>query len=93
MLEGFLAHLDGGLVPNRFPDAAGPAGYNTVDATLFMFQAVHAWERAGGPAAFVRDVFYPAACAIVDAHLQGTHHGIHVDRATGCSSPEGPEAT
>src|SRR5262249_23092628 len=48
VLEGFLAHLDQGLVPNRFPDAAGPAEYNTVDATLFMFQAVHAWERAGG---------------------------------------------
>ena len=83
VLEGFLAHLDGGLVPNRFPDAAGPAEYNTVDATLFMFQAVHAWERAGGSPAFVRDVFYPAACTIVDAHLRGTHHGIHVDPRDG----------
>ena len=83
VLEGFLAHLDGGLVPNRFPDAAGPAEYNTVDATLFMFQAVNAWEQAGGPPAFVGDVFYPAACAIVDAHLQGTHHGIHVDDRDG----------
>ena len=83
VLEGFLAHLDGGLVPNRFPDAAGPAEYNTVDATLFMFQAVHAWERAGGSPAFVRDVFYPAACSIVDAHLRGTHHGIHVDPRDG----------
>jgi len=83
VLEGFLAHLDGGLVPNRFPDAAGPAEYNTVDATLFMFQAVHAWEQAGGSPAFVRDVFYPAACSIVDAHLRGTHHGIHVDPRDG----------
>jgi predicted glycogen debranching enzyme len=90
VMEGFLAHLDGGLVPNRFPDAAGPAEYNTVDATLFMFQAVHAWERAGGPAAFVRDVFYPAACAIVDAHLQGTHHGIHVDPRDGLLVAGGP---
>ena len=90
VLEGFLAHLDGGLVPNRFPDAAGPAEYNTVDATLFMFQAVHAWERAGGPAAFVRDVFYPAACAIVDAHLRGTHHGIHVDPRDGLLVAGGP---
>jgi len=83
VLEGFLAHLDGGLVPNRFPDAAGPAEYNTVDATLFMFQAVHAWEQAGGPAAFIREVFYPAACGIVDAHLRGTHHDIHVDPEDG----------
>ena len=90
VLEGFLAHLDGGLVPNRFPDAAGPAEYNTVDATLFMFQAVHAWERAGGSPAFVRDVFYPAACTIVDAHLRGTHHGIHVDPRDGLLVAGGP---
>ena len=90
VLEGFLAHLDGGLVPNRFPDAAGPAEYNTVDATLFMFQAVHAWEQAGGSPAFVREVFYPAACAIVDAHLRGTHHGIHVDPLDGLLVAGGP---
>ncbi|HEY1334607.1 MAG TPA: amylo-alpha-1,6-glucosidase, partial [Myxococcaceae bacterium] len=81
VLEGFLAHLEDGLVPNRFPDATGPAEYNTADATLLMFQAVHAWEQAGGSPAFVRDVFYPAACAIVDAHLRGTRNGIHVDPA------------
>ena len=90
VLEGFLAHLDGGLVPNRFPDAAGPAEYNTVDATLFMFQAVHAWERSGGSPAFVRDVFYPAARTIVDAHLRGTHDGIHVDPADGLLVAGGP---
>ncbi|HTS82662.1 MAG TPA: amylo-alpha-1,6-glucosidase [Myxococcaceae bacterium] len=90
VLEGFLAHLDGGLVPNRFPDAAGPAEYNTVDATLFMFQAVHAWERAGGAQDFLRDVFYPAARAIVDAHLRGTHHGIHVDPVDGLLVAGGP---
>ncbi|HZW87762.1 MAG TPA: glycogen debranching enzyme N-terminal domain-containing protein, partial [Myxococcaceae bacterium] len=90
VLEGFLAHLDQGLVPNRFPDAAGPAEYNTVDATLFMFQAVHAWERAGGSPTFIRDVFYPAACGIVDAHLRGTHHGIHVDPVDGLLVAGGP---
>ena len=93
VLEGFLAHLDGGLVPNRFPDAAGPAEYNTVDATLFMFQAVHAWEQAGGSPAFIREVFYPAACAIVDAHLRGTHHGIHVDPVDGLLVAGGPGTT
>ena len=90
VLEGFLAHLDGGLVPNRFPDAAGPAEYNTVDATLVMFQAVHAWEQAGGSPAFMREVFYPAACGIVDAHLRGTHHGIKVDPMDGLLVAGGP---
>jgi predicted glycogen debranching enzyme len=82
VLEGFLAHLDGGLVPNRFPDAAGPAEYNTVDATLWMFQAVRAWLAAGGSGDFLRR-FYSAGCEIVEAHRRGTHHGIRVDPADG----------
>jgi predicted glycogen debranching enzyme len=83
VLEGFLKHLDGGLVPNRFPDAAGPAEYNSADATLWMFQAVHALERAGGASKFLGDTFYPAALTILDAHQRGTHHGIRVDPVDG----------
>ena len=90
---GLLAHLEDGLVPNRFPDAGGPAEYNTADATLLMFQAVNAWEQAGGSPAFVRDVFYPSACAIVDAHLRGTRNGIHVDPGDRLLVAGGPEAT
>src|SRR5262249_37930278 len=77
-----LARLDGGLGPNRFPDAAGPADYNTADATLLMFQAVRAWLAAGGSPDFLRR-FYPAACAIVEAHRRGTHHGIRVGPSDG----------
>jgi predicted glycogen debranching enzyme len=90
VLEGFLSHLDGGLVPNRFPDQSGPAEYNTVDATLWMFQAVQAFLAAGGDRAFLADVFYPAARGILEAHLRGTHHGIHVDGADGLLVAGGP---
>src|SRR5215468_9259170 len=55
-----------------------------------MFQAVHAWERAGGPPTLVRDVFYPAACTITDAHLRGTKNGIHVVPADGLLVAGGP---
>jgi len=83
VLQGFLAHLDRGLVPNRFPDGAGPAEYNTVDATLWMFQAVQALDQAGGARDFIRQVFYRAALSILDAHRSGTHHGIRVDPGDG----------
>ncbi|MBS2023990.1 MAG: glycogen debranching enzyme family protein [Deltaproteobacteria bacterium] len=80
IIRGFLAHLDGGLIPNRFPDRAGEAPeYNTVDATLWMFQAMFAYLRAGGDTAFLRDEFYPAAREIISHHLAGTRHGIRVD--------------
>jgi len=90
VLEGFLRLLDGGVVPNRFPDQAGPAEYNTVDATLWMFQAVRAYLAAGGDRAFLKEAFYPAARGIIEAHLRGTHHGIHVDAADGLLVAGGP---
>jgi len=80
VLRGFLAHLDRGLIPNRFPDSASdPPETNTADATLWMFQAVFAYLRAGGDPTFLRDEFYPAAKEIVRWHRQGTRHGIRVD--------------
>jgi predicted glycogen debranching enzyme len=90
VLEGFLRYLDGGLVPNRFPDREGPAEYNTVDATLWMFQAVRAYLGASGDPGFLGDVFYPAARGILEAHFRGTHHGIHVDPADGLLVAGGP---
>ncbi|MGO9066483.1 MAG: amylo-alpha-1,6-glucosidase [Myxococcaceae bacterium] len=90
VLEGFLRYLDGGLVPNRFPDHQGPAEYNTVDATLWMFQAVRAYLLAGSDSGFLPQVFYPAALSILEAHLRGTHYGIHVDADDGLLVAGGP---
>ena len=36
----FARHVDRGMLPNRFPDADDPPEYNTVDATLWYFEAV-----------------------------------------------------
>ena len=80
VLRAFLQHLDKGIIPNRFPDRPGEhPEYNTVDATLWMFQAVHSWLQAGGDRAFLRDEFFPAAKEILRWHRDGTHHGIRVD--------------
>ena len=79
ILEGFLEHMNQGIVPNRFPDAGETPEYNTADATLWMFQAVRRWLQAGGSRDFLRDVFYPRAKEIVEWHRRGTWYGIHVD--------------
>ncbi len=79
VLRGFLEHVDRGLIPNRFPDRGEQPEYNTADATLWMFQAVHAYLQAGGDANFLREEFYPAAKSILLWHQRGTHHGIVVD--------------
>ncbi len=81
ILEGFLAHLDRGILPNRFPDEGEAPEYNTVDATLWMFEAVAAYQRAGGDREFLRDVFYPKAKEILAWHWRGTWYRIQADPA------------
>ena len=84
VLRGFLAHLDRGLIPNRFPDRTDESPeYNTVDATLWLFQAVFAYLKAGGSISFVRDEFLPLGKEILRWHRDGTHHGIRVDPRDG----------
>jgi predicted glycogen debranching enzyme len=82
VLRGFLAHLDQGLVPNRFPDGGERPEYNTVDGTLWLFQAVHALDRAGADSGFLAEI-YPAVREILSWHERGTHHGIRVDPEDG----------
>ena len=82
VLRGFLGFLEQGLIPNRFPDRPGePLEFNTVDATLWLFQAAHALlERRPDPE-LLRSTLYPAALEIIGWHQRGTRHGIGVDPA------------
>jgi predicted glycogen debranching enzyme len=76
ILDEFARHVDHGLIPNRFPDLHETAEYNTVDATLWYFQAIHEYLRATSDYAFVRDRLYNVLVEIIDSHLRGTRHGI-----------------
>ncbi|MFO7549543.1 MAG: amylo-alpha-1,6-glucosidase [Acidimicrobiia bacterium] len=78
VLRTFAAHLDAGMLPNRFPDSGDTPEYNTVDATLWLFDAVERHLRITGDATLARDL-YPALVGVVDRHLEGTRHGIVVD--------------
>ena len=82
VVRGFLRHLDQGLVPNRFPDRGERPEYNTVDGTLWLFQAVHALEQARADPGFLAEI-HPAVREILSWHERGTHHGIRVDPADG----------
>ena len=42
ILLAFARYVDGGMLPNNFPDAGGRPEYNTVDAALWFFEAVAA---------------------------------------------------
>jgi predicted glycogen debranching enzyme len=78
VLHTFAAAIADGLVPNRFPDAGGPAEYNTIDASLWFVEAVRAYVAATGDREFLRTI-YPAVRAVIDGYRNGTRYGIGVD--------------
>jgi len=67
------------MLPNRFPDEGDQADYNTVDATLWYFEAVRAYVAATGDTGFIRDHIYKELVDIIVWHLRGTRYNIHVD--------------
>ncbi len=79
ILLEFSKHISEGMLPNRFPDAGDEAEYNTVDATLWYFEAVRAYAEATGDSEFVRNNIYQKLADIVAWHLHGTRYNIHVD--------------
>ena len=79
ILLEFSKHISEGMLPNRFPDAGDEAEYNTVDATLWYFEAVRAYVEATGDFKFIRENLYEKLADIVAWHLHGTRYNIHVD--------------
>lgn len=71
-----------GMLPNQFPRAGAAPLYNTVDATLWYFEAVRQYFEATSDVGLLHEM-YPVLDAIVDAHVRGTRFQIHVDPADG----------
>jgi len=67
--------IDGGMMPNRFPDHGGPPEYNTVDAALWFCVAVHDLLQAGAGDDHLRR----AVERVIDGTRAGTRYGIGVD--------------
>jgi len=82
VLRTFAHYMDRGMLPNRFPDEGEAPEYNTVDATLWYFEAIRAYHTATGDDALLRDLF-PVLQEIVDWHLRGTRYQIRADKADG----------
>lgn len=79
ILRAFAGSTDRGMLPNRFPDGGEAPEYNTVDATLWFFVAIHKFLGSTGDLAFVRDELLPVLRDILDWHERGTRYGIGTD--------------
>ena len=78
ILESFARYVDAGMLPNNFPDRQGPPQYNTMDASLWYFEAVSQYFEATQDLDLLNRLF-PVLSGIVDAHVAGTRYNIKVD--------------
>jgi predicted glycogen debranching enzyme len=82
ILSTFAHFVDRGMLPNRFPDAGEAPEYNTVDATLWYFEAIRAYHAATDDDTLLKELF-PVLEDIVGWHRRGTRYGIAEDPADG----------
>lgn len=88
ILQTFARYVDQGMLPNTFPEHsndsdadASPtnsAQYNTVDATLWYFEAVRWYYAATRDETLIAELF-PVLADIIQWHQRGTRHGIRLD--------------
>jgi len=78
ILHTYARYVDQGMLPNRFPDKDGKPHYNTVDATLWYFQAIYEYLRHTDDWQLIDDL-YPTLVDIIGWHERGTRYGIGVD--------------
>jgi predicted glycogen debranching enzyme len=78
ILRTFAKYIDRGMLPNMFPDAGETPHYNTVDATLWYFEAIRAYYEATEDRKFLAELF-PLLVDIIDWHVKGTRYNIQMD--------------
>ncbi|GJM40974.1 MAG: glycogen debranching protein [Ardenticatenaceae bacterium] len=82
ILRTYAQFVDQGMLPNRFPDEGEHPEYNTVDATLWYFEALRAYLAATQDNALVEELF-PVLQEIILWHKRGTRYNIQMDKEDG----------
>jgi predicted glycogen debranching enzyme len=82
ILQTFSHFVDQGMLPNRFPDAGEAPEYNTIDATLWYFEAIRAYHAHTGDDSLIKELFI-VLDDIIDWHTKGTRYNIKADSADG----------
>lgn len=82
LLRNAATFIDGGMLPNYFPEHGETPEFNSVDAALWFVEAVRQYLESTRDLDFAREVF-PALAEIVRNYSRGTRFGIHADPADG----------
>ena len=82
ILRTFAHYVRDGLIPNMFPEGEKEGLYHTADATLWFFHALSRYVAVTNDS-ITLDAVYPKLAGIIQAHIEGTRFGIHVDPRDG----------
>ena len=82
ILQVFGRYLDQGMLPNMFPESGQTPHYNTVDATLWYFEAIRAYVQATHDKPLLSELF-SALAEVIQWHCRGTRYHIQMDASDG----------
>jgi predicted glycogen debranching enzyme len=77
IISTFLANMKEGLIPNHFPESSSEALYNTIDGTLWLFEAVRKYYDYTADGDYLARIL-PRLRESVGFHIKGTMYGIKV---------------
>jgi predicted glycogen debranching enzyme len=78
ILNSFSERIEGGMLPNFFPEAGETPEYNGADGALWYVEAVAAYVDATGDLATLR-ALWPSLQGVVTGYRNGTRYNIHMD--------------
>jgi len=78
ILRTYAEYVSEGMLPNVFPDGKEEPDYNTVDATLWYFEAIYAYYQNTLDKSLIKELF-PVLADIIVNYRRGTRYNIHQD--------------
>lgn len=78
ILLSFSKYINKGLLPNVFPDLGSEPMYNSVDASLWYFQAIHQYYDYTKDLSLIEEL-YPALHDMIQWFIKGTDFSIYMD--------------
>jgi predicted glycogen debranching enzyme len=80
ILTTFAQYINGGMLPNKFPDRySEPLKYNTIDATLWFFWSIQQYAHYSEDWSFIQAELYDDLKNIIENYKRGTRFGIGMD--------------
>lgn len=79
ILYTFAKYVKDGLIPNMFSDEGHKPAYNSVDASLWYFEAVNNYIMHTNDYKFVKKEIFNTLEKIINAYREGTYFNIGMD--------------